>query len=57
MIETSNAIKNALESVSLHSSVMNSFKELNLGIDPTILKTMQGLMINISRWKKRFKII
>jgi hypothetical protein len=48
IIETSNAIQNALQSVSLHSSVMNSFKDLNLGIDPTILKTMQGLTINIS---------
>lgn len=48
MIETSNAIQNALQSVSLHSSVMNSFKDLNLGIDPNILKTMQGLTINIS---------
>ena len=27
---------------------MNSFKDLNLGIDPNILKTMQGLTINIS---------
>lgn len=48
MIETSNAIQNALQSVSLHSSAMNSFKNLNLGIDPNILKTMQGLTINIS---------
>ena len=48
MIENSNAIQNALQSVSLHSSVMNSFKDLNLGIDLNILKTMQGLTINIS---------
>lgn len=48
MIKNSNAIQNALQSVSLHSSVMNSFKDLNLGIDLNILKTMQGLTINIS---------
>ena len=48
MIENSNAIQNALQFVSLHSSVMNSFKDLNLGIDLNILKTMQGLTINIS---------
>lgn len=47
MIETS-AIQSALQSLSLQSSVMNSFKDLNLGIDPNLLKTMQGLTLNIS---------
>ena len=48
IIGANSAMQNVLNSVSLHSSVMNSFMNLNLGIDPTILKTMQGLSINIS---------
>lgn len=48
MIEANSAVQSLLRTASLQVNIKNSLEGLKLGIDPSVLKTMQGLTINIS---------
>ena len=48
MFEANSAVQSLLRTTSLQVNIKNSLEGLKLGIDPAILRTMQGLTINIS---------
>lgn len=48
IIEANGSIQSLLKIASLQKNIQKPFNGLNLGIDPAIFRTMQGLSVNIS---------